>query len=54
VIEGAIIDKNARIGDDVVIRHLPDRPDMETESYAARDGLVIVMKDGVIPNGTVI
>jgi glucose-1-phosphate adenylyltransferase len=54
VIEGAIIDKNARIGDDVVIRHLPDRPDMETESYAARDGLVIVMKDGVIPKGTVI
>jgi glucose-1-phosphate adenylyltransferase len=54
VIEGAIIDKNARIGDDVVIRHIPDRPDMETESYVARDGLVIVMKGAVIPKGTVI
>jgi glucose-1-phosphate adenylyltransferase len=54
VIEGAIIDKNARIGDDVVIRHIPGRPDMETGSYVARDGLVIVLKDGVIPPGTVI
>jgi glucose-1-phosphate adenylyltransferase len=54
VIEGAIIDKNARIGDDVVIRHIPDRPDMETENYVARDGLIIVMKNGVVPNGSVI
>jgi glucose-1-phosphate adenylyltransferase len=54
LIEGAIIDKNARIGDDVVIRHLPDRADMETDDYAARDGLVIVMKNGVIPKSTVI
>jgi glucose-1-phosphate adenylyltransferase len=54
VIEAAIIDKNARIGDDVVIRHIPDRPDMEADNYVARDGLVIVLKDGVIPSGTVI
>jgi glucose-1-phosphate adenylyltransferase len=54
VIEGAIIDKNARIGAGVVIRHLPHRADMETEHYAARDGIIVVMKDGIIPTGTVI
>lgn len=54
VIEGAIIDKNARIGDDVIIRCLPERKNMETADYVARDGLVIVLKNGVIPKGTVI
>jgi glucose-1-phosphate adenylyltransferase len=54
VIEGAIIDKNARIGRDVRIRHLPERADQETEDWAARDGLVIVLKEAVIPDGTVI
>lgn len=53
-IEGAIIDKKARIGDGVVIRYMPDRPDAETEHYVARDGLIIVMKNGVIPKGAVI
>lgn len=54
LIESAIIDKNARIGDDIVIRHLPDREDSETENYVVRDGLVIVMKNGLIPSRTVI
>jgi glucose-1-phosphate adenylyltransferase len=54
VIQGAIIDKNARIGANTVIRQLTDRPDMETESYAVRDGIVVVMKDGRLPPGTVI
>lgn len=54
VIEGAIIDKNARLGAGVVIRHLPNREDLETEHYAARDGIIIVTKDGIIPTGTVI
>lgn len=54
VIDGAIIDKNARIGRNVTIRHLKDRPDMETDTWVARDGLVIVPKSAVIPDGTVI
>lgn len=53
-LEAAIIDKNARIGQHVRIRHLPDRPDMETENWAARDGLVVVLKDAVIADHTVI
>lgn len=53
-IEAAIIDKNARIGRNVRIHHLPDRPDSESDNWAARDGLVIVPKDAVICDNTVI
>ncbi|WP_369130640.1 glucose-1-phosphate adenylyltransferase [Desulforhopalus vacuolatus] len=53
-IEGAIIDKKARIGCNVHIRHLPDRPDSENENWVVRDGLVIVLKSGIIADGTVI
>mgnify|MGYP001827152022 CR=1 FL=1 len=54
VIEGAIIDKNARIGCNVHIRHLPDRPDSETDNWVVRDGLVVIPKDAVIADDTVI
>jgi len=54
IIECAIIDKNARIGRNVEIRHVPDRPDFDSEDWVAREGLVIVPKSGVIPDGTVI
>jgi glucose-1-phosphate adenylyltransferase len=50
----AVVDKNARIGRDVRIRYVPDRPDKETEHWSAREGLVIVPKSAVIPDGTVI
>lgn len=53
-IDGAIIDKNARIGRNVVIRYLEDREDAETEHYVSRDGLVIVPKNTVIPDNTII
>jgi len=53
-VEGALIDKNARIGRNVHIRNLPGRPDSETEDWVARDGLVIVPKNAVIPDGAVI
>jgi glucose-1-phosphate adenylyltransferase len=53
-IEGAIIDKNARLGNNVVIRSLPERPDTETENWVSRDGIVIVPKGTIIPSDTVI
>ncbi len=54
-IKGAIIDKNARIGKRVVIRPHPEITDMVDEgNYVIRDGLVIVPKNAVIPDGTVI
>ncbi|MEJ2149625.1 MAG: glucose-1-phosphate adenylyltransferase [Chloroflexota bacterium] len=54
VIEGAILDKNARSGRNVIIRLIPDRPDSDAENWVARDGLVIVPKNAVIPDDTVI
>lgn len=54
IIEAAIIDKNAHIGSNVHIRHLPDRPDDETENWVAREGLVVIPKSAVIPDNTVI
>lgn len=53
-IEQAIIDKNTRIGAHVTIRALPNRPDEEHPNWVARDGIVIVPKSAVIPDGTVI
>jgi glucose-1-phosphate adenylyltransferase len=55
VIEGAIIDKNARIGVGVTIRpHAPDDDMVETDSYVIRDGIVVIPKNAVISDGAII
>ena len=51
-IESAIIDKNAQIGDNVVIKPFPDDRDIDHELYFVRDGIVVIAKDTVIPSGT--
>ncbi len=53
-IEGAIIDKNARIGTGVIIREQAERPDEEHAAWVAREGIVIIPKNAVVPDGTVI
>jgi len=54
-LEGVIIDKNARIGAGVTIRpHPPDEDMVETENYVIRDGIVVIPKNAVIPDGTII
>lgn len=52
IIERAIIDKNARIGSNVVIRGRHDLARESTDTYAIVDGIVIVLKNAVIPDGT--
>jgi glucose-1-phosphate adenylyltransferase len=52
LIERAIIDKNARIGDDVIIRAKPDAPDCESATFWRRDGITIIPKWSTIPSGT--
>jgi glucose-1-phosphate adenylyltransferase len=51
VIDRAIIDKNARIGDGVVITPEGKEPNLDAENYCIRDGIVVVPKDAVIPIG---
>jgi len=53
-IENAIIDKNARIGNNVVISPAGKPENVDHERYFIRDGIVIIPKDAVIPHGTVI
>ena len=53
-IEGAIIDKNARIGKNVRIYAADNLPDQAGDGWAIRDGIVVVLKDATIPDGTVI
>lgn len=53
-IENAIIDKNARIGDNVVISPEGKPQKVDHALYFIRDGIVVVPKNGVIPHGTVI
>lgn len=53
-IEGAILDKNARIGDNVTIRPFPRDKDIDNEKWCVRDGIVIIPKDTVLPSGTTI
>jgi glucose-1-phosphate adenylyltransferase len=54
LIERAIVDKNARIGEGAVIRGAVGRKDEDGPGWFVRDGIVIISKDGIILPGTVI
>jgi glucose-1-phosphate adenylyltransferase len=54
VIENAIIDKNARIGRNVRIINVNGVREHDGTTYFIRDGIVVVPKNAVIPDGTVI
>ncbi|MBP1768644.1 MAG: glucose-1-phosphate adenylyltransferase [Candidatus Aminicenantes bacterium] len=54
LIRGAIIDKNARIGDGVKLVNHKGVAFEETEDYVIRDGIIVVPKHAVIPDGTVV
>lgn len=51
-IENAIIDKNARIGDNVTISPAGKPRDSEGAGYCIRDGVIVVLKGAVIPDNT--
>ncbi|NWF63897.1 MAG: glucose-1-phosphate adenylyltransferase [Chloroflexi bacterium] len=53
-IEGAILDKNVRIGENVTIRPFPRNTDLDHQKWYVRDGIVILPKDVEILPGMVI
>jgi glucose-1-phosphate adenylyltransferase len=53
-IENAIIDRNARIGDNVVLSPAGKPEYLDHEHCYIRDGIVIVPRNGVIPHGMVL
>ena len=54
LIQNAIIDKNARIGDNSVLVNRDGIDNYDGENYYIRDGIVIVPKDATIPPETVV
>lgn len=53
-IEGAILDKNARIGSNVTIHPFPRNADIDHGQWYVRDGIVVIPKDTEILSGTTI
>jgi len=53
-IRNAIVDKNCRIGDDVRINGGPHLENTDHSLYTVKDGIVVVKKGAVLPNGFVI
>jgi len=47
-----IVDRNARIGRRCVIRGSESLPDQEGPGFSMREGIVVIHKDAIIPEGT--
>ncbi len=53
-IRNAIIDKNVRIGNGVKLINSRNISDEDSENYVIREGIIVIPKNAVIPDGTVI
>ncbi len=53
-IENTIIDKNCMIGNNVRIIGGKHMPDGDYDAYSVRDGIVVIKKEAIIPDGTII
>jgi glucose-1-phosphate adenylyltransferase len=53
-LRGTLIDKNAQVGDDVVLVNAAGVEQADADSYYIRDSLIIVPRNGIVPSGTVI
>ena len=54
VLKNVIIDKNVRIGNDVVITNKKKIQHQDSEFYCIRDGIVIIPKNTIVKSGTII
>ncbi len=51
-IENAIIDKDCKIGDNVIIKGDPSLERLETDQYVIVDGIIVMKKSATIPSGS--
>jgi glucose-1-phosphate adenylyltransferase len=51
-IRGAILDKNVRVGRNVVISEFPPGTEIDNDLYYVRDGIVVIPKGTILPDGT--
>ena len=54
VVEGAIIDKNVQVGADCRITNADGVEEADGDDWFIRDGLIVLPKNAIIPDGTVI
>ncbi len=50
-IKNAIVDKNCRIGDDVQINGGPHLENTDHPLYTIKDGIIVIKKGAIVPNG---
>jgi len=53
-LNNCIVDKNCFIGNDVQVNGGKHLPDSNHELYAVKEGIVVIKKGAVVPNGFVI
>jgi glucose-1-phosphate adenylyltransferase len=53
-IRNAIIDRNARIGNNVKLINAENIKEKKSENYSIVDGIIVIQKNAIIPDGTVI
>jgi len=53
-IEGAIIDKNTRLGAGVKIQPFPPGTEIDRQDWVVRDGIVVIPKNTILPDNTII
>jgi glucose-1-phosphate adenylyltransferase len=51
-IEGAIIDKNVRMGENVFIKPFPRGTEIDKDDWVVQDGIVVIPKNTILPSGT--
>lgn len=54
ILKNVIIDKNVRIGNEVVITNKKKIQHFDSDNYCIRDGIVIIPKNTIIKSGTII
>ncbi len=53
-LKNCIVDKNVHIGNDVRVNGGKHLPDLNNDLYSVKDGIVVIKKGAVLPNGYVI
>ncbi len=53
-VEGAIIDKNVRMGEGVIIQPFPRGTELDAGTWVVQDGIVVIPKDTILYPGTFI
>jgi glucose-1-phosphate adenylyltransferase len=53
-LNNCIVDKNVHIGNDVRVNGGKHLPDSNNELYSVKEGIVVIKKGAILPNGYVI